>query len=209
MANLLSERVNQGVNSQIGYKMKWLLKLIRNLLLLSLLTMTVLYAVWQNEDFQRKYIYPYPFREKVEYYADRYNVDSSLVAGVILAESKFKQEATSSHGAKGVMQLMPETATWIAKQIEDDNFSIEKLYNPDTNIKYGTWYLAELQDEFEGNEVLILAAYNAGRGNVHDWMKKYHWDMNFKDYEKIPFPETREYVKKVLNNKQEYNRLYK
>ncbi len=209
MSNLLSENLNQGVSSQIGYKMKWLLKLIRNIFLLSLLTMIIVYTVWQNEDFQRKYIYPYPFKEKVEYYADRYNVDSDLIAGVILAESKFNQEATSNYGAKGIMQIMPETALWIAKQIEDDSFSVEKLYIPDTNIKYGTWYLSELQEEFEGNEILMLAAYNAGRGNVHDWMKKYHWNMDFKDYEKIPFPETREYVKKVLNNKQEYNRLYK
>lgn len=209
MSNLLSENLNQGVSSQIGYKMKWLLKLIRNIFLLSLLTMIIVYTVWQNEDFQRKYIYPYPFKEKVEYYADRYNVDSDLIAGVILAESKFNQEATSNYGAKGIMQIMPETALWIAKQIEDDSFSVEKLYIPDTNIKYGTWYLSELQKEFEGNEILMLAAYNAGRGNVHDWMKKYHWNMDFKDYEKIPFPETREYVKKVLNNKQEYNRLYK
>lgn len=209
MSNLLSENLNQGVSSQIGYKMKWLLKLIRNIFLLSLLTMIIVYTVWQNEDFQRKYIYPYPFKEKVEYYADRYNVDSDLVAGVILAESKFNQEATSNYGAKGIMQIMPETALWIAKQIEDDSFTVEKLYIPDTNIKYGTWYLSELQEEFEGNEILMLAAYNAGRGNVHDWMKKYHWNMDFKDYEKIPFPETREYVKKVLNNKQEYNRLYK
>ena len=209
MSNLLSENLNQGVSSQIGYKMKWLLKLIRNIFLLSLLTMIIVYTVWQNEDFQRKYIYPYPFKEKVEYYADRYNVDSDLIAGVILAESKFNQEATSNYGAKGIMQIMPETALWIAKQIEDDSFTVEKLYIPDTNIKYGTWYLSELQEEFEGNEILMLAAYNAGRGNVHDWMKKYHWNMDFKDYEKIPFPETREYVKKVLNNKQEYNRLYK
>ena len=69
------------------------------------------------------------------------------------------------------------------------------------NIKYGTWYLSELQTEFEGNEVLALAAYNAGRGNVYEWMEKYHWDIDFKDYTKIPFPETREYVKRVLENK--------
>ena len=68
---------------------------------------------------------------------------------------------------------------------------------------------SELQTEFEGNEVLALAAYNAGRGNVYEWMEKYHWDINFKDYTKIPFPETREYVKRVLENKKHYNKLYK
>ena len=107
------------------------------------------------------------------------------------------------------MQIMPETGNWIATQIEDDSFSVDKLYNVNMNIKYGTWYLSELQTEFEGNEVLALAAYNAGRGNVYEWMEKYHWDIDFKDYTKIPFPETREYVKRVLENKKHYNKLYK
>lgn len=106
-------------------------------------------------------------------------------------------------------KLCQKSASWIAAQIEDDNFSVDKLYDINMNIKYGTWYLSELQTEFKGNEVLALAAYNAGRGNVYEWMEKYHWNMNFKDYTKIPFPETREYVKRVLENKKHYNRLYK
>ena len=174
-----------------------------------LLLASLSYFVWQNEDFQRKYLYPYDYQDTINFYADRYEVDRNLVASVILAESKFRQDATSVHGARGLMQIMPETGSWIATQIEDDSFSVDKLYNVNMNIKYGTWYLSELQTEFEGNEVLALAAYNAGRGNVYEWMEKYHWDINFKDYTKIPFPETREYVKRVLENKKHYNKLYK
>ena len=205
MSSLMSERIHHQVNIKTKRKMSFWKKLLLMILVLASLS----YFVWQNEDFQRKYLYPYDYQDTINFYADRYEVDRNLVASVILAESKFRQDATSVHGARGLMQIMPETGSWIATQIEDDSFSVEKLYNVNMNIKYGTWYLSELQTEFEGNEVLALAAYNAGRGNVYEWMEKYHWDINFKDYTKIPFPETREYVKRVLENKKHYNKLYK
>ena len=167
------------------------------------------YGIWHDEDFQRKYMYPYPYRQFIEYYADRYQMDECLIAGVALAESKFEPTAQSVHGAQGIMQIMPETAAWIAYQIEDDDFSAAEMYEPEKNIKYGTWYLASLNEEFFGNKVLMLAAYNAGRGNVHEWMEKYGWDENFSDYKQIPFPEPREYVQKVLKYERKYKKLYK
>jgi len=106
------------------------------------------------------------------------------------------------------MQVMPETAEWIAQQIDEPSFSVEKLHDPDTNIRFGTWYLSSLQKEFCGNEVLMLAAYNAGRGNVHEWMDTYGWDMDFNDINQIPYQETREYVARVLKNKTKYRSLY-
>lgn len=201
--------MSEGIHHQVNIKTKRKMSFWKKLLLMILVLASLSYFVWQNEDFQRKYLYPYDYQDTINFYADRYEVDRNLVASVILAESKFRQDATSVHGARGLMQIMPETGSWIATQIEDDSFSVDKLYNVNMNIKYGTWYLSELQTEFEGNEVLALAAYNAGRGNVYEWMEKYHWDINFKDYTKIPFPETREYVKRVLENKKHYNKLYK
>ena len=205
----MSSLMSEGIHHQVNIKTKRKMSFWKKLLLMILVLASLIYFVWQNEDFQRKYLYPYDYQDTINFYADRYEVDRNLVASVILAESKFRQDATSVHGARGLMQIMPETASWIATQIEDDSFSVDKLYNVNMNIKYGTWYLSELQTEFEGNEVLALAAYNAGRGNVYEWMEKYHWDINFKDYTKIPFPETREYVKRVLENKKHYNKLYK
>ena len=205
----MSSLMSEGIHHQVNIKTKRKTSFWKKLLLMILVLASLSYFVWQNEDFQRKYLYPYDYQDTINFYADRYEVDRNLVASVILAESKFRQDATSVHGARGLMQIMPETASWIATQIEDDSFSVDKLYNVNMNIKYGTWYLSELQTEFEGNEVLALAAYNAGRGNVYEWMEKYHWDINFKDYTKIPFPETREYVKRVLENKKHYNKLYK
>ena len=205
----MSSLMSEGIHHQVNIKTKRKMSFWKKLLLMILVLASLSYFVWQNEDFQRKYLYPYDYQDTINFYADRYEVDRNLVASVILAESKFRQDATSVHGARGLMQIMPETGSWIATQIEDDSFSVDKLYNVNTNIKYGTWYLSELQTEFEGNEVLALAAYNAGRGNVYEWMEKYHWNINFKDYTKIPFPETREYVKRVLENKKHYNKLYK
>ena len=197
----MSSLMSEGIHHQVNIKTKRKMSFWKKLLLMILVLASLSYFVWQNEDFQRKYLYPYDYQDTINFYADRYEVDRNLVASVILAESKFRQDATSVHGARGLMQIMPETGSWIATQIEDDSFSVDKLYNVNMNIKYGTWYLSELQTEFEGNEVLALAAYNAGRGNVYEWMEKYHWGIDFKDYTKIPFPETREYVKRVLKIK--------
>ena len=168
----------------------------------------VVYFLSQSEPVQRRYLYPYPYQELVELYAKANGVDSALVASVIMNESRFQNDARSSRGAIGLMQIMPETAQWIAFQLGDDNFSLEKLREPETNIRYGVWYLAELQREFAGNNILALAAYNAGRGTVRDWIEEGDWPWTFHALDKIPYPETRSYVKNVLQNRIRYEKLY-
>ncbi len=123
-------------------------------------------------------------------------------------ESKFNTQARSPKGALGLMQMMPETATWVAQQMEDDEFTLNQLENPEVSIRMGTWYLSSLKKEFKGNQVLMLAAYNGGRGNVKQWMGRYDWDMSFTEVDQIPFLETKEYVDKVLNSKKRYQELY-
>lgn len=173
-----------------------------------LLAVLGVYAVCQVESIQKEYIYPYPYREYVEQYAALYDVDSSLVASVILNESKFQNDVHSHSGAVGLMQLMPETADWVAKQVGDKSFSADQLHDPQMNIRYGTWYLASLEKEFAGNEVLVLAAYNAGRGNVHEWMQQNNWPADFHEVSAIPYEETRAYVWNVLKNQKKYQHLY-
>lgn len=166
------------------------------------------YFLSQTEDVQKSYLYPYPYKETVTKYSNKYGMDSALVAAVIKTESRFELDAKSHRGALGLMQLMPDTAKWISSQIEDDNFSFDNIGDPDVNICYGTWYLSTLMREFEGNEVLSLAAYNAGIGNVKSWMIEYGWTYDFRDVNAIPFGETREYVKSVLRTKIKYKALY-
>ena len=170
--------------------------------------LAILYLGYHLDSVQRKMFYPYPYQEIVEKYAIKYRVDSSLCASVINRESKFKIDAESHRGALGLMQLMPETAKWIAEQINEKDFTLEKLQDPETNIRFGVWYLSSLQHEFKYNEVLMLAAYNAGRGNVHEWMDEYGWDYEFDDPKQIPFDETKKYVADVILGKTKYRKLY-
>ena len=161
---------------------------------------------------QKKFLYPFPYRSTVENYSARWKVDKFLAIAVMKVESNFSEAAQSQSGAVGLMQIMPETAAWIAYQLGEQPkeiaADIKNLHDPETNIRYGTWYLAELESEFKGNDVLALAAYNAGRGNVHEWIEKNNWGENFSDIDKIPYAETRDYVKRVLHCREKYAKLY-
>ena len=166
------------------------------------------FTIYHTEWFQKQYVYPFPYQEYVYRYALEYNVNPYLVVAVIRAESKFDPKARSPKGATGLMQLMPETGEWIAGQIDFSGFTAQSLSDPETNIRFGTWYLSSLHKQFNNNEVLLIAAYNGGRGNVTQWIKQYGWTGDVTEIEEIPFPETREYVYKVLKNKKKYQELY-
>lgn len=156
---------------------------------------------------ERVFLYPYHYGNIVHEEAKKYLVDEDLIHGIILAESKYKSESKSHVGALGLMQLMPETAKWISEQLEEP-FDEHQLYNPAINIHYGAWYIAHLLDAYDGNVVLALAAYNAGKGQVDSWMEEKHWNKSFQEIEAIPFPETKEYVRKVIYNMKKYEALY-
>lgn len=127
--------------------------------------------------------------------AEEENISPSLLEAVILTESKFDEKAVSHVGAVGMMQLMPDTAHWIS---EESGLPSDNLASPDQNIPLGAWYLNYLLKKYHNNEVFALAAYNAGRGNVDEWIEKNKWPEGFTDMEKIPFLETREFVKSVV-----------
>ena len=174
--------------------------------------MLAIYFLTSVPTVQKKFLYPFPYRTTVENYSVRWNVDKFLTIAVMKVESNFSESARSQSGAVGLMQIMPETAAWISFQLGESEEEIiadlKNLREPETNIRYGTWYLAELEEEFGGNDVLALAAYNAGRGNVREWMRKNNWDENFSDVDKIPYAETRDYVKCVLLCRKKYSALY-
>lgn len=126
--------------------------------------------------------------------AEREEISPYFLEAVILTESKFDKKAVSHVGAVGMMQLMPETAEWIS---EESGLPADSLSRPEENIPLGAWYLNYLLKLYRNNEVLALAAYNAGRGHVDQWIEDYGWDEGFSKMDAIPFPETREFVKSV------------
>ena len=128
-------------------------------------------------------------------------VPADLIAAVIYEESKF-QDQTSSAGARGLMQITPDTADTIENLSGGETFVYEDLADPELNIRYGTFYLAYLLDKYEGDVVAALAAYNAGEGNADDWGGA---GMKIDD---IEFPETYDYVKDVLERREQYRDKY-
>jgi soluble lytic murein transglycosylase len=135
-------------------------------------------------------------------------LDPSLIAGVIYVESRFRDQ-TSHAGAKGLMQIMPATADYIASKSGGTRFVQGDLASPQINIAYGSWYLRYLLQHYHGNEVLALAAYNAGEGKVDEWWGEAAGrGEQFRAADHIPFPETREYVSRVLDARRSYRREY-
>ncbi|MGE5379933.1 MAG: lytic transglycosylase domain-containing protein [Methylocystaceae bacterium] len=154
-------------------------------------------------------LYPLPHRELVIAAAEKYNVDPYLVFAIIRVESKFNQQAKSKAGATGLMQIMPNTGEWIAAKMGIKPYNTQMLTEPDCNIPMGTWYLANLNHEFDQRLPLVIAAYNAGRGNVRQWLVGETWDGTLENVDNIPYGETRQYVINVIKNYQIYQAIYR
>jgi soluble lytic murein transglycosylase len=135
------------------------------------------------------------------------HLDPALVAAVIYAETKFDPR-TSSAGAEGLMQLMPQTAAFLAHRSGATTFTTADLATPQVNIAYGSYYLRYLLDEFHGNTAEALAAYNGGEANVTHWLAEARADGHPFRVADIPFPETRDYVQRVLRARSEYRHTY-
>jgi peptidoglycan lytic transglycosylase len=135
-------------------------------------------------------------------------LDPALIAGVIYTESRFRDQ-TSHAGAKGLMQILPSTAHDIARKSGGTAFIEGDLADPQVNISYGSFYLRYLLKRYGGNEVLAIAAYNAGEGRVDKWIfDARHKGEAFDRARHIPFPETRHYVQQVLDVRSRYREEY-
>jgi peptidoglycan lytic transglycosylase len=145
-----------------------------------------------------RFRYPYRYEAIVRGHAANYHLDGALLAAVIYAESKFRSDARSDSGAIGLMQLLPSTAEGIARRTGGTKFRVADLYDPELNVRYGSWYLRHLLDKY-GEERTALAAYNAGQENVDRWRA---------EGTGIRFAETRSYVARVERLKRVYRRAY-
>ena len=135
------------------------------------------------------------------------NIDASLIAAVIYEESRFRDQ-TSHAGARGLMQITPDTADFIAKNSGGYRFEQSDLATPQINIAYGTYYLRYLIDHYDGEEAPAIAAYNAGLTNADRWVAEAGGPGAFDAADDVPFPETRAYVANVLERRKQYRQHY-
>jgi len=164
--------------------------------------------VLTNKDRIINHFFPLDNREEIEIIAAEYAVDPWLIMAVIREESGYDENAKSSVGACGLMQLMPDTASWInqkagfAYDIETD------IWDPLANIRMGTWYISWLMCRYNGNTAAAVAAYNGGITNVDSWLEQGDWDGDIDDVSGIPFAETRKFVQYVFESYDMYVFLY-
>jgi len=161
-----------------------------------------------NSSWFLKIFYPTPHKTIVAEAGQKYDINPYLIWAIIRVESKFDIKAQSSKGARGLMQVLPETARWAAQDLSYQNFHEDMLFDPKHNINIGTWYLRYLLKQFNGNEIAAIAAYNGGETNVKKWLTNDIWSGKFADLADIPFKETRNYVYKVMVDFKTYQDLY-
>ena len=154
--------------------------------------------------------HPLYYADTITAYADAQELDPALVAAVILCESSYDPKAESRLGARGLMQLMPDTAEWVAHKLGEDgaDYSFDNLYDPQTNIRFGTWYLGYLSRRFNGDATKIVCAYHAGQGNVDSWLKNPQYSSDGVTLDVIPTQDTATYASRVLRARDIYRKYY-
>ena len=172
---------------------------VAGVVLLGALAAVLLYVEETEPSWYARLRYPLEYEHIVRGHARNYELDPALLAAVIYRESKFEADARSDSGAIGLMQLLPDTARGIALNTGGSRFRVEDLYDPEINVRYGSFYLRRLLRKYD-DERLALAAYNAGQANVDEWVS---------EGGEIRFAETREYVEDVLEARDVYTRAYR
>ena len=152
--------------------------------------------------------YPLGNSDLVQQVSRSLRIDPPLLYALILEESRYQVRAVSPAGARGLMQVMPQTGQQIAKQLKMRGFSPQQLFDPAVNIRFGSWYFARMLEEFGGKVHLALAAYNAGPHMVRKWLAAAPSAAQDEFVESIPYAETRNYVIRVLSSAQVYRFLY-
>jgi soluble lytic murein transglycosylase len=150
---------------------------------------------------------PLAYQDVIRQQAAQKHLDPALIAAVIYAETKFDPRP-SAVGAQGPMQIMPQTAEFLARRSGATTFTLADLNTPQVNIAYGTYYLRYLLDHYRGDTMLALAAYNGGLANVDRWAAASRARGEALTIDEIPFPETRDYVARVLHAQRDYRQKY-
>ena len=153
-------------------------------------------------------LYPVYFTDLVGKHSKKYEIDPLFVASMIREESRYNAEIISSAGAVGLMQIMPATGRDLARRLKIRRFHRGMLFNPDINIRMGTWYMKDLMNRFENNHALVAGAYNGGPGRMQRWLDAKKISDLDEFIEDIGLTQTRRHIKKVLDSYAIYQELY-
>ncbi|MDF2815906.1 MAG: lytic transglycosylase [Paenibacillus sp.] len=184
------------------------MKFFRKKRMFALLLLLFVVFLFYNTKLLGTWMYPIYYKDDIKISAQNYSVDPFLIAAIIRVETNYNPDKTSRKGAIGLMQLMPDTAQWIVDKADYSDRTLNALERPDVNIEVGAWYLNSLSNQFNGNRIAMLGAYNAGPGNVRKWLQNNTWDGTLKNIDQIPFGETRHYIQRVIYYHNKYSNLY-
>ena len=154
--------------------------------------------------------HPLLYRDWIEQYAAAYNLQPAFVASIILNESSYNPMAESNVGARGLMQLMEDTAEWVAGKLSESSYSFSRMWDPESNIRFGCWYLNYLAQLFGGDPVSVACAYHAGQGTVRNWLQNsaYSADGQALLLEQLPSGPTKTYAGRVTRDYAIYDQLF-
>ena len=175
---------------------------VLKIILISLIIVIILFNLYRSVE--KSIFYPLKYREEVFNSSDKYSLSRATVYALIKTESSFNSRAKSNKGAKGLMQITDKTGEFIAKKLCQEEYD---LFNVEDSIEFGCYYIRYLIDKF-GNERTALIAYNAGEGNVSNWLKDNRYSEDGEYLKEIPFDETKDYIDKIYKRKEKYKKLY-
>lgn len=185
-------------------------KLLRTLLaVLAVLVLaaTLLFTVFRRQVDTMEY--PRRYSEYVEYYAGKYKIDPLILYSFIRTESDFNPNAQSGVGARGLMQITEETFDWIKTKIAPtESLTFDSLYDPETNIRFGTYFVSYCLLRYQQDLATAAAAYHSGWGTVDDLLAQEEYSADGKTLDHYPYPQMRQYVRKITHSYQRYQEIY-
>lgn len=152
--------------------------------------------------------YPVYYKAEILKHSYNFEIEPEIVASLIRVESSYRKDVVSNKGAVGLMQLLPSTATWISTQLKHEGFDEKMLFDVETNIMYGTFYIKYLIEKFDSLNVAVCA-YNAGEGVVLNWLKNNNFSEDGKTLTNIPYTETNSHLQKFNTALKKYKKKYK
>lgn len=177
------------------------------LLLVLLVAGTVLFTAFQDKI--ERWEYPIEYSEYVTYYADKYDLDPLMLYAFIRTESNFNPKADSDAGARGLMQITEVTFDWIKTKIAPtEDLTFEDLYDPETNIRFGSYFVSYCLLRYQDDLSTAAAAYHSGWGTVDGLLSQAEYSADGKTLDHYPYPQMRLYVKKITSSYQRYQEIY-